>query len=261
MEATERFGELLSRPETKVPLDEGALLIAAHAYPDLDVEAEIERLDRLADGCRTPTLDGLVRYLFVECGYRGNSLDYYDPRNSYLNDVTERRIGIPISLCVLTLAVGRRLGVPMSGVGMPGHFLLRDRVDPEVFVDPYDHGALIDRAGCLRIFRGLHGESAPFDPEFLEPVGARTILARMLANLKAVFRERGDTESRAWVLDLRCRIPDMVTAEFGEHAEALAALGRFDRAAQALEEGAARLDGDPADAWLATARSLRSRLN
>ena len=97
-EASERFGALLERPEPEIPLDEASLLIAAHAYPDLDVDAELQRLDRLAEGCRTPTLDALVRYLFVEERFGGDHDDYYDPRNSYLNDVVDRRVGIPISL-------------------------------------------------------------------------------------------------------------------------------------------------------------------
>jgi regulator of sirC expression with transglutaminase-like and TPR domain len=261
MEATERFGQLMAGPEGRIPLDESALLIAAHAYPDLDLERELDRIDRLAEGCRTPTLDGVVRYLFVEQRYRGNIRNYYDPRNSYLNDVAARRVGIPISLCVLTMAVARRHGVPVAGVGMPGHFLLRDRVDPEVFVDPYQRGALIDRVACMRIFRQVNGPDARFEDAYLDPVGARSIVGRMLANLKAVFRERSDTAALAWVLELRCLIPDMATAEFGEWAEVLASLGRFDRAAGVLETGADRLPGDPADAWRATARSLRSRLN
>lgn len=261
MEATARFAALFTRPEPQLRLDEAGLLIAAHAYPGLDVDAELARLDALAEGCRNPTLDALVRYLFVEEGFRGNHEDYYDPRNSYLNDVATRRVGIPISLCVLTLELGRRIGVPMAGVGMPGHFILRDRVDPEVFVDPFSRGALLDRVGCERAFLAVNGADAVFEPEFLEPVGGWTIVARMLANLKAVFARSGDAAALAWALELRCLVPGMPVGEFGAWAEALAAAGRFAQAADVLESAAARLDGEPASSWIATARGLRARLN
>jgi regulator of sirC expression with transglutaminase-like and TPR domain len=261
VEATERFAALFVKPEPQLRLDEASLLIAAHAYPDLDVDRELERLDRLAEGCRNPTLDALVRYLFVEEGFRGNQQDYYDPRNSYLNDVATRRLGIPISLSVLTLELGRRIGVPMAGVGMPGHFLLRDRVDPEVFVDPFSRGALLDRRGCQLAFAAVNGPEARFDPDFLEPVGAWTIVARMLANLKAVFARRGDAGSLAWALELRCLVPGMPLDEFGEWAEALAATGRFGDAADVLEHVASRVDDERAESWAGTARALRARLN
>jgi regulator of sirC expression with transglutaminase-like and TPR domain len=261
VEATERFAALFTKPEPQLRLDEAGLLIAAHAYPGLDIDAELGRLDVLAEGCRNPTLDALVRYLFVEEGFRGNHTDYYDPRNSYLNDVTTRRVGIPITLCVLTLEVGRRIGVPLAGVGMPGHFILRDRVDPEVWVDPFSRGALLDRVGCERAFLAVNGSDAVFEPDFLEPVGAWTIVARMLANLKAVFTRRGDAAALAWALELRCHVPGMPLGEFGAWAEALAAAGRFDAAADVLESAARRADGERAAAWEASARDLRARLN
>jgi regulator of sirC expression with transglutaminase-like and TPR domain len=261
VDVTERFAALLARPEPEVRLDEASLLIAAHAHPALDLEVEQGRLDRLAEGCRTPTLDGLVRHLFVDEGFRGNDVDYHDPRNSYLDDVLDRRVGIPISLCVLTIEVGRRIGVPVAGVGMPGHFLLRDKVDHRVYVDPFRRGALLDRAGCEQIFHLVNGPDAPFDPAFLEPVGARTIVARILGNLKLVFAQRGDGRSLAWAVGLRCLVPGMPVGEFSEWAEALAAVGRFDEAAEVLERVAPGLDGARQEAWLSTASSLRARLN
>ncbi len=164
MQATDRFREVVSGAEAAVPLDEAALLIAAHAHPGLDVHAELAKLDALAESCFAPTLDALTRHLFVDLGFRGNRRQYYDPRNSFLDDVVARRIGIPISLSVLAIVVGRRLGVPLAGVGLPGHFLVRDRVDAEVFVDPFDGGAVLDRAGCERAFRRVQGDEAPLRP-------------------------------------------------------------------------------------------------
>lgn len=202
MDTTERFAALMRRPEAEVPLDEVALTVAAHAHPGLDVDAELGRLDALADSCFAPTLDALVRHLFVDLGFHGNEDDYYDPANSYLNEVVDRRTGIPLTLSVLTIEIGRRLGVPLAGVAMPGHFLLRDRVDDSLFVDPFARGAYLDEGGCRRVFRALHGPDARFDPSYLDPVGAHTMVARLLANLRAIFAARQDRGGLAWVVAL-----------------------------------------------------------
>lgn len=261
VEATERFAELVARPEPCVPLDEAALLVAAHAYPGLDVDAELARLDRLAERCGPPTLDGLLELLFVELGFRGNRGEYYDPRNSYLNDVLTRRLGIPITLAVVTLSVGRRLGVPLAGVAMPGHFLLRDRVDPSVFVDPFAGGAVLDAAGCELAFRRVQGDDAIFEPRFLEPVGAHAILARLLANLRAVFSASGARASLAWVLRLRTLVPGVPVDEHAELAGVLAGLGDFAGAAVEFQQAAALVGGELAQRYEVAAERLRARLN
>src|SRR5256885_16075663 len=128
MDPTGRFAELVNGLEAALPLDEAGLLIAAHAKPELDVGEQLARFDALADRVGEPTLDGLRRLLFRDLGFAGNEDDYFDPRNSYLDDVLERRTGIPISLAVVMMEVGRRVGVPLSGVSMPGHFLVPDKV-------------------------------------------------------------------------------------------------------------------------------------
>jgi len=261
VEATERFAELLARPEPQVRLDEAALLVAAHAHPSLAVDDALAALDRLAEDCGDPTLDGVLRLLFRDLGFRGNRDDYHDPRNSFLDDVVARRLGIPITLSLLTIEIGRRVGAPLVGVGMPGHFLVRDRVDPTVFIDPFRGGVQLDAEGCERVFRAVNGPAAPFDPDYLAPVGPRVVVARLLANLKAVYTHRRDQRSLAWVLGLRCLIPDMASSEFAEWADALAKIGRYDKAADVLETAAARLPAEGAVAWSATAAGLRARLN
>ena len=205
---TARFAELVTGPEASLPLDEVAFLVAAHAHPDLDVGAQLRRLDDLADRAGEPTLDGLRRLLFRDRGFSGNAADYYDPRNSFLDDVLDRRTGIPISLAVLMLEVGRRLAVPLSGVSMPGHFLVRDKVDPEVFVDPFAGGLVLDRRGCRIRFQSVHGRDAPFDETFLEPVGKLSILDRMLTNLEGIAGRAGDLGMLRWVLRLRAALPE-----------------------------------------------------
>ncbi|HEX8581075.1 MAG TPA: transglutaminase-like domain-containing protein [Acidimicrobiales bacterium] len=262
--AAARFARLVRQEQRAVPLDEAALLLAAHATPGLEVAAELARLDAIAAGCPGPTLDHLLPYLFEDLGFRGDRDTYEDPRNSFLNEVMARRRGIPISLSVLTMEVGRRIGVPVQGVGMPGHFLLRDRVDHEVFVDPFHGGRLLDRQGCERLFRSLHGPGAPWDEAWLAPVGPRAILARMLANLAAVYRASGARGALVEVLRLRAAIPGVEPDARAALASALAATGRFDLAAGELERLADDLEGaDPerASEHRVAAVRARARLN
>ncbi len=261
MEPTERFADLVGGPTTGLALDEAALLIAAHAYPGLDVDAELTRLDQLAATCPAPTLDALVAHLFADLGYQGNRCAYYDPRNSYLNDVVERRLGIPITLSVLTLAVGRRIGVPLAPVSMPGHFLLRDRVDPDVFVDPFAGGALLDGAGCAARFRAVQGDDAPFDDAYLRPVEAPLVVARMLANLRSIFQAGRDRAALTWVLRLRTLLPDAGAEDRADLAAVLAATGHLAEAAGQYEDLATLVGGELGAGYAASAHRLRARLN
>jgi regulator of sirC expression with transglutaminase-like and TPR domain len=205
--AYQRFVAAVQPPLEALPLDEVALCIAAHAQPGLDVDAYLAKLDDLAGEVRTPTLDGLVSHLFTTGRFSGNADDYYDPRNSLLNEVIDRRLGIPITLAVVAMEVGRRIGVPLWGVGMPGHFLVRDKVDPSVFIDPFHGGRELDETGCRAIYRAMAGPAAPWDPSYLDPVGRDAIVARMLANLRAVYQNGGEVDSLRWVLRLRCALP------------------------------------------------------
>lgn len=261
MDVTARFGALLSLPEAEVALDEAMLLVAAQARAEVDVQSSLTALDDLAARCSAPTLDHLVRLLFVDCGFAGNRDDYYDPRNSYLDQVLVRHLGIPISLAVLAMVVGRRIGVPLAGVAMPGHFLLRDRVDPGLFVDPFGAGVMLDGAGCAALFRRLHGPGATFDERFLDPVGTHTILRRVLANLKAIHRSQGDAGSLLGVLRLSVLIPGSTDEDRRELAAALAATGQFAAAADELEAVAAAAGEDRSEADLTAATRFRARLN
>jgi len=257
-----RFAELVQGPEGELALDEAALLVAAHAYPDLDVAGELERLDEIAEGCPARSLDGWRDHLFDELGFTGNVADYYDPDNSFLNVVVRRRVGLPITLSVLGLAVGRRLGLTMVGVGLPGHFLLRHDVAgaPPVFVDPFAGGRVLDRTGCIERFTAVNGADAPFVESYLDPVGPRAILGRMLANLRAIYASRGDLDSLAWVFALRLAIPGTPALERRELARVLGSTGQFVEAAEVLEGLAIALPAMET-ALEAEALALRSRLN
>ena len=257
-----RFAALVQGPEGALAgsLDEAALLIAAAAKPGLDVDHYRRRLDELAAGCRDRTLDGLVRHLYEREGFAGNHDDYYDPRNSYLDDVIDRRVGIPITLAVVLIEVGRRLGVELAGVGMPGHFLVRHPGEPPVIVDPFAAGAVVSRSDCEARFHAVQGPEVPFQDSFLDPIGPRALLTRMLANLRQIHASSSDGKALERVLRLRTAIPGATTRERLDLADVLAARGRFGEAATALD-ALVPLVGDDGDRLRARASLLRARLN
>lgn len=263
MDLARRFADIVRRPESLIPLDEAALVIAARAQPELSIETQLDRLDTLAADVRDGTLTGLLRLLFRDLGYRGNQDDYYDPRNSFLNEVIDRRTGIPISLAVLMIEVGRRAGVPLQGVGMPGHFLVRDMVDQDLFIDPFAGGRTMPAAACRKLFQQLHGAQVPFHDAFLAPIGRDQILRRMLMNLRTVYVQRSDTASLTWVLELGAQFPDADADTLRELASVLSAQGAFDRAADVFEQAAVLADqaGHDGANDLANAAILRARLN
>lgn len=261
MDPTVAFNELLSRPEDEIDLDRAALLIAAHARPGLDVDHELAIIDAVAAECPGDGLAAVLDHLFDRLGYRGNPDDYYDPANSYLDRVVATRRGIPITLSVLTIAVGRRRGVGLVGVGMPGHFLVRSSDNPSVFVDPFGGGRVLDLDGVAELFHGLHGPEARFSLGMLEPVGPRTVVTRMLNNLLAIFAARRDQRSRLWAARLRAAIPGATLEDRAEVAAALAAAGEFAEAARWLEVLSFEAPDPVASGYRTAAERLRSRLN
>jgi regulator of sirC expression with transglutaminase-like and TPR domain len=199
---TERFAALARAPEGAVRLAEAALWVAATEYPDLDIAVWLRRLDAfgaLAAHAISPaagadeTAETLRRLLFEQEGFRGNAEDYYDPRNSFLNDVLDRRRGIPITLSVLYIDVAAAAGVTVRGVGLPGHFVARlERHGAARLLDPFNGGAGLTEPDCQALVARVQGRSHPLDPAWLRPVGTREIVARMLGNLKAIYTSRGD---------------------------------------------------------------------
>jgi len=257
---TERFVALVQGPEEELALDEAALLMAAHAQPNLDVAEQLSRLDDLAGALLEPSASALAGLLFEELGFSGNTEDYGDPRNSYLDQVLDRRVGIPISLAVLMIEVGRRAGVTIEGVGMPGHFLVRGDGDLR---DPFRGGQRVDQAGCEAMFRAIHGPTAKFRPSMLAPVGPRVILARMLANLRQNYVARRDPVALEWVVRLRVAIPGVSPSELADLSRLLAELGRFAEAARALDDLTVAGVLNPEDSAKLHGRAiaLKARLN
>lgn len=200
-----RLRELVAQPEDDLDLAEGALVIAAEEYPDLDVTAWLGRLDQMARdlGAELPgevAPDALIvalnRFLFDIQGFTGNSADYYDPRNSYINEVLERRTGIPISLSIVYMELGRRVGLPLEGVSFPGHFLVACPVPGgKLVLDPYSRGISLGREDLERRLEQLYGAEVleRVDlADLLKPAAKRDILVRLLRNLKSVYLKSGD---------------------------------------------------------------------
>jgi len=265
---TARWRELLARPEADLPLDEAALLIAAHAQPGLDVDAQLTRLDRLADeaggsGVGRADADDVAALLFGRLGLAGDRRDYDNPDNSYLNRVLDRRRGLPIALSVLMVEVGRRCGADLEGVGLPGHYVVRDRRHPDTLIDAFNGGRRLDGPACRELLGPVVGADPEMSPASWPAAGPRATLARMLANLDRSFRRRRDTRALAWVTELRLLVPGQPLAVLVEAAGTLAEIGRYDRAAALLEQVAARpeLTGETADRLRARAVAARARLN
>jgi regulator of sirC expression with transglutaminase-like and TPR domain len=193
------FGSLLAQPDEQIDLAAGALLIAKHRYPDLDIGVQLARIDAMAGALRQrmraddPVAERLValnRFLFEELGFGPNLEDYYDPRNSFLNEVLDRRVGIPITLSLVYMEVGRRVGVSLQGVSFPGHFLVKCMLEPGMVVlDPYLRGASLSVADLQQRLRTVRGGevSQAIVAGMLVTAKRSEILARMLRNLKQIY--------------------------------------------------------------------------
>lgn len=193
---TNPFARAVDRPDHAIHLAEAALLIAQDEYPNLDIHQYLGTLEEMAtiarlriQGAKGPDeiIEALNSHLFVELGFTGNLEDYYNPRNSFLNDVLDRRTGIPITLSVVYIEIGRRLNLPIQGVGLPGHFIVRyDGAEP-AFIDPFNGGERLTEVDCRQRLGEIFGAPIAFRSEWLAPVGNRQILTRILHNLKGIY--------------------------------------------------------------------------
>jgi regulator of sirC expression with transglutaminase-like and TPR domain len=198
--ARQQFIQEIQQPT--LDLARAALLLAQEEYPDLDLDVYLNRLNSMAAAIadRLPSeryplriIQTINRYLYDDLQFSGNQENYYDPRNSYLNEVIDRRMGIPITLSLVYLEVAKRLDFPMEGVGLPGHFLIRPvAADMEILVDPFHRGEVLFTEDAQERLSQIYGRSIPMQPEFLEATSPRQFLARMLTNLKVIYLNSGD---------------------------------------------------------------------
>lgn len=224
--ARKAFEAVCAGDDAAIDLARAALLIASEEYPELDIAHYLAQLDVLAMQVRAalgivdvsedaelaqvlqalgpfPIIDAINQVLFAQEHFRGSSkADYYNPRNSFLNDVLERRIGIPITLSLVYIEVGRRLGVQIDGIGMPFHFIVGYRLpEGSIYIDAYEQGRILTEEDCReRMDRYFKGK-AHFNRRWLQPVSHRQLLVRMLDNLKYIYMSREDDKRALSVCD------------------------------------------------------------
>ena len=196
----EGLADLVQRPDDGIDLPTAALVVARVGYPALDIghyRAKMRGVvaEAQAKIGETPVGDpaSLARVVFEDLGFRANRDEYYDPRNSYLNDVLDRRLGIPISLSLVYIEIAEACGRPTEGVGFPGHFLVRDLETGQV-LDPYNGGSEVDKRACVKLLNAAGLKPQQWKDEYLAGVGKRDMLLRMIANLQRIYTERGDAE-------------------------------------------------------------------
>lgn len=255
-DALGRLGELVASGDP--PLDAAALQIARLAEPDADVAGALAELDRLAEG--VTDVDELVLRLYTDQGFAGDREDYYDPRNSSLVEVLSRRRGIPITLAVVVLEVGRRAGLELEPVGMPGHFLVHPR-GSGWYLDPFT-GDLLDLDECEALFRAATGvgREVAFHPALLSPVSVPAVLVRMLTNLRVIHRAAGRAPELRWVLEARLLLPGVGADEILELATTRGRRGDYVAAARLLDGWSERLPRESARLER-HARAWRAHLN
>jgi regulator of sirC expression with transglutaminase-like and TPR domain len=265
-EARDAFTRLLQTPEGELDLAEAALLIAAEEYPDLRPGVYLNQIDRLASRLKT-RIRGEVEpgrvvqiandFFFEEEHFKGNREEYYDPRNSFLNEVLERRVGIPITLAVLYVAVGQRAGLPVKGVGMPGHFLVKYApTSGEIFIDAFN-AKMLTREECAKMLEEMYGGTVEMRPALLEPSTKRQIIARLLNNLKSIYLSRGDL-ARALAASDRIMLADPhLTSEWRDRGLILFQLRRD---SDALKDFNRYLAVKPEPEDLARVKQLRGEL-
>lgn len=239
------FARTLARPEAELDLGRAALLIAQVEYPELDVNHYVRRLDAMAESIGPElALEAdpmrrvavLNRFLFVTEGFRGNADQYYDPRNSFLNDVLDRKLGIPITLSTVYVELARRLHLPVAGVGFPGHFLVKYVLSGgEILIDPFHRGAILTEADCRRRLKEMTDDAVAFQPDHLRSVTKRQILSRMLTNLKHIYLRARNFPKALRVMDLLLEVTPEEGVEVRDRGLLLSQVGRLGAALRDLE--------------------------
>ena len=241
----QRFTEEAARTDEEINLARAALLVAREEYPQLSEERYLGRLDLLAEETRDRlddenahllVLQELLNSLYNRHGFRGNRDAYYDPRNSFLNDVLDRGLGIPLTLGIVVLEVGWRLGLPLEGVNFPGHFLVRFRGDAiDLLIDPYDGGAVRFEDEAQELLDRVYGGMIRVQDSFLKAASKREMLVRLLMNLKGIFLNVRDQGRALAAVERILLIRTIAAAEIRDKGVILARMGRRKVALEQLE--------------------------
>jgi len=268
------FSALVSHDidEDRISLERAALTIARMEYPGLQTEPYIRLLDQL--GKRVDTLlpatpeppnyiAALNQVLFEEEGFHGNVDEYYDPRNSFLNDVLDRKLGIPITLALVYMEVAGRVGFPLFGVGLPGHFLLKHyEVDGrEILIDAFNGGDILDTNDCQERLDAIYSGQLTFQPEFLQTVSRRQMLTRMLNNLRGIYISSRNLRKAAQAVDLILALHPRSAEDMKQRGLLRLATGQLRAAADDLENYIRMSpEASDADEMRQTALSIRRKL-
>jgi regulator of sirC expression with transglutaminase-like and TPR domain len=250
MDLDAALDRLAADPSASVDVAELALLLARDEFPDLDVPAYLTCLDKLGDQTRpqlTGDLDhrvtGLSHFLFDELRFRGNVLNYHDPANSYLNRVLDRRMGLPITLSVVTMAVAGRAGLTTHGIGLPGHFVVK-AVDAgqEVIFDPFHGGQVLSPCDCEQLVQQVTGQPFKVTPEVLQALPLGLLVRRMLTNLKTVYLKQKDFNRAARTIGRIRQLAPNDATERRDHGVCLLHAGQPGRA---IDELSGYLEAEP----------------
>lgn len=240
-----RFLEEVSQRDEEINLAGAALMVAREEYPQLPEERYLGQLDQLAEevrdrldeeGAPLVVLQELLSTLYTRHEFRGNREAYYDPRNSFLNDVLDRKLGIPLTLGIVVLEVGWRLGLPLEGVNFPGHFLVRYKGDAiDLLIDPYDGGAVRFEDEAQELLDRVYGGMIRIHDSFLKTATRREMLVRLLVNLKGLYLNVRDHGRALAVVERILLIRPISVAEIRDKGVILAKLGRREEALEQLE--------------------------
>jgi regulator of sirC expression with transglutaminase-like and TPR domain len=260
------FTAMVEQPGPGLDLGHACLLVAQHEYPAMAVDEYLARMAAMGEELRGRTAGAaphdaaflLTQYLFEEQGFRGNQDEYYDPRNSFLNEVLDRRTGIPITLSTLCIEVGRRAGLVVEGVGLPGHFVVRVGGGDGVLLDPFHGGAHLSADDCQRRLDRIFAGRVKLEPQMLAAWDGRSILARVLRNLKGIYVKDGDWGRALWVAGLLVDLLPEAPEELRDRGLLHAAMDCYRLAASDLERYVALLPHAP-DAAELTERALQLR--
>ncbi|KAB8334074.1 tetratricopeptide repeat protein [Scytonema tolypothrichoides VB-61278] len=243
--ARQYFEQEIQQPDEHIDLAKAALYIAQEEYPNINPEEYLNAFDTMAMELeeRLPSqryplrvIQSINQYLYDDLGFAGNQKDYYDPRNSFLNDVIDRRLGIPITLALVYLEVARRVDFPMVGVGMPGHFLIRpDIPDTEIFIDAFNRGEIMFPQDCQERLNQVYQQPVQLQPEFLATVSKKQLLARILTNLKYIYLNQQDLKKALAAVERILLLFPGAALELRDRGLLCYELGLFAQAANDLE--------------------------
>lgn len=239
------FHNEIQQPDDDIDLAKAALYIAQEEYSQLDIEEYLNALDTMAVELeeRLPLekyplkiIQCINQYFYHDLNFKGNSQNYYDPRNSFLNDVIDRKTGIPITLALTYIEIARRIDFPMVGIGMPGHFLIRpDISEIEIFVDAFNNGEVMFPQDCQERLNQIYQQNITLQPEFLAPVTKKQFLARILSNLKYIYLQQKQFEKAITSVERILLLFPGAALELRDRGLLSYQLGRFNQAAEDLQ--------------------------